>query len=146
MIAVYEHTQIGRVVIFPIAIIACIIIVAAISSPTRAVLIGVAAVLAVVALLMWKLTVRVDDDALRVSFGPGLISKQVPLAEIQSCEPVRTGWSAGWGIHHTRHGRLYNVSIGDAVAIRLRNGQQFCIGTDQPNELIAAIRRFASAR
>ena len=45
-----------------------------------------------------------------------------------------------------RRGWLYNVTIGDAVAIRLRNGKQVCIGTDQPNELEEAIRRFASAK
>jgi len=33
----------------------------------------------------------------------------------------------------------------DAVAIALRNGRKFALGTDDPHGLVAAIRRFSSA-
>ena len=55
-------------------------------------------------------------------------------------------WWYGWGIHLTPYGWLYNVSGWDAVAITLRNGRRVSLGTDQPNELCAAIRRSASAK
>lgn len=146
MTSVYQHTQIGRAMIYPLAAIATVALILAIAAPALRVAVLPAIVLGATAFLMWKLTVRVDNAALRVWFGPGLIHKQVRLAEIESCEPIRTKWTAGWGIHYTRHGWLYNVRIGDAVAIRLRDGKRFCVGTDQPHELVDAIRRFASAR
>jgi hypothetical protein len=49
------------------------------------------------------------------------------------------------GIHLTPYGWLYNVSGLDAVAIRLRNGRKFALGTDDPYRLTAAIRRFSFA-
>ena len=43
------------------------------------------------------------------------------------------------GIHHTPYGWLYNVSGFDAVAITLRDGRKFAVGTDDPHGLITAI-------
>lgn len=102
--------------------------------------------LLIVALLFWKLTVTVDEKALRASFGPGLIYKEVSVREIDRCEPMQVRWWHGWGIRFTTNGWLYNVSGPDAVIVTLRDGCQFCVGTDEPQELMAAIRRFASAR
>lgn len=146
MTTIYEHTQVGRSLILGLGAIILFMAVMAVSSAELRVLFIAAAGVAVTLVLMWKLTVRVDGNTLRASFGPGLIHKEVPLAEIKSAEPIRTGWSAGVGIHYTRRGWLYNVAAGDAVAIQLRSGKQFCVGTDQPTELVDAIRRFASAR
>jgi hypothetical protein len=146
MTAIYEHTQVGRAFICGLGAIILIIGGTAMISPDLRVLFVGAAGVAITLALMWKLTVRVDGETLRAAFGPGVIHKEVRLAEIESAEPIRTGWSAGVGIHYTRRGWLYNVAMGDAVAIRLRSGKQFCIGTDQAAELVAAIRRFASAR
>jgi hypothetical protein len=47
----------------------------------------------------------------------------------------------GWGIHLTPYGCLYNVSGFDAVAITLRDGRKFALGTDDPHGLVDAIRR-----
>jgi hypothetical protein len=44
------------------------------------------------------------------------------------------------GIHLTPCGWLYNVSGFDAVAITLRDGRKFALGTDDPHGLVAAIR------
>jgi hypothetical protein len=43
------------------------------------------------------------------------------------------------GIHHTPYGWLYNVSGFDVVAITLRDGRKFAVGTDDPHGLITAI-------
>ncbi len=76
---------------------------------------------------------------LLASFGIGLIKKKVPLAQIIACEPIRIRWRYGWGIHLTPYGWLYNVSGLDAVAITLRTGRKFALGTDDPHGLAAAI-------
>ena len=75
-----------------------------------------------------------------LSWQMGLICKKVPLAEIAECEPIRIRWWYGWGIHLTPYGWLYNVSGLDAVAITLRDGRKFALGTDDPEGLVAAIR------
>jgi hypothetical protein len=100
----------------------------------------------VTALLFRKLTITVDEKAFRAAFGPGFIHKEVAISEIERCEPMRIRWWYGLGIHLTRNGWLYNVSGGDAVILHLRDGRRLCFGTDEPQELQAAVRRFASAR
>jgi len=82
--------------------------------------------------------VEITDRELRWKFGPGLIRKSVPLAEIVSAQPARTGPS--WGIHWSpRTGWLYNVSGFDAVAVTLRSGKKFALGTDEPQALAARL-------
>ncbi len=58
---------------------------------------------------------------------------------IVACEPIRIKWWYGWGIHLTAYGWLYNVSGLNAVAITLRNGRKFALGTDDPNGLVKAL-------
>jgi hypothetical protein len=140
----YKHTQIGHAIIYPFIAISCILLVVAAVSP----LLRLGIVLALpLLLLVWifsKLTITIDETRLHASFGPGFVYKDVPLDRVVSCEPVRIKWWEGWGIHLSRFGWLYNVSGWDAVAIQLRDGRRLAIGTDQPNELAAAIRRSAS--
>jgi hypothetical protein len=142
----YEHRQTGFWIIYSIGLPALILLaVGAFWSPRRPTLF-LALVLLLSVLLFWKLTVKIDNETLRASFGIGLIHKTVPVANIVACEPIRIRWWWGWGIHLTPYGWLYNVSGFDAVVITLRNGGRFCLGTDQPNDLVVAIRRVASVR
>ena len=142
----YEHTQIGYVIIWvtggAIALIAAVSISA--PSPDRGVLFLVALLLLIVLPLFYKLTIKIDDEMLRACFGIGLISKKVPLAQIAACEPMRVPWWSGWGMRFTLTpfgwGWLYNVSGWDAVAIKLRNGREFALGTDDPHGLAEAIQ------
>ena len=106
----------------------------------------VALIVLVTTVIFSKLTINIDDVYVRAIFGPGLTFRKIRLADIATCEPIRIRWWYGWGIHRTPYGWLYNVSGWDAVAITLRNGRLVSLGTDQPNELCEAIRRFASAR
>lgn len=42
------------------------------------------------------ITITIDNEALHVSFGRGLIRKRVPLAEIVRCESIRIRWWYAW--------------------------------------------------
>ena len=117
---VYQHTQIGSTMIL--------------------ILVVVAMALIALSAFFSRLTITIADGILRASFGPGLTVKKVPLSEIASCEPIRIRWWYGWGIHLTRYGWLYNIAGWDAVAITLRDGRKFALGTDDPQGLTAAIR------
>jgi hypothetical protein len=90
--------------------------------------------------LFYKLTITIEGDTLRASFGIGIIRKNIRLADIAGCEAIRTRWWYGWGIHLTPHGWLYNVSGFDAVAISLRDGRKLALGTDDLGGLTAAIQ------
>lgn len=96
--------------------------------------------------LFHSLTIEVADGELRWRFGPGLIRKRVALDMIVSAEPVRTNVLEGWGIHLGRYGWLYNVSGFDAVAIKMKNGQHFALGTDEPEQLVMCLKAAQAVR
>ena len=100
----------------------------------------VSIILLVSLVLFYRLRITIEDETFRASFGPGIIHKRVRLAEIGGCEPIRICWWYGRGIHLTPYGWLYNVSSFDGVAITLRDGRKFALGTDDPHALTTAIR------
>jgi hypothetical protein len=55
-------------------------------------------------------------------------------------ELARSNWREGWGIRVTSRGMLYNVSGTGAVEVRLRSGERFRLGSDEPETLLRAIR------
>ena len=136
----YEHTQIGHVIISSLLTLILIASCGLIgSSFHREPAVIVSIILLVCLVLFYKLRITIDDQTLWASFGPGIIRKRVRLADIVGCEPVGIRWWYGWGIHLTPCGWLYNVSGFDAVAITLRDGRKFALGTDDPQGLTEAI-------
>jgi hypothetical protein len=139
----YEHTQIGHVIIWPLL---GIILIA--NGVTEALAhwpaLVVSLILLVCLILFYRLKITIKDETLWASFGLGIIRKRVRLAEIVGCESIRIRWWYGWGIHLTPCGWLYNVSGLDAVAITLRDGKRFALGTDDPHGLTEAIRAATS--
>jgi hypothetical protein len=87
-----------------------------------------------------SLTIEVDADEIRMSFGPGLIKKSWAVSTCTSARTIRTRLIDGWGIRLTKDGWLYNVSIPHAVLIRLVNGKAVQLGSDEPEQLLAALR------
>ena len=139
---VYEHTQIGHVIIW--SLLAIILIASSGLIGNHALPVLILLLLLVCLVLFYKLKITIQNETLCASFGPGIIRKRVRLAEIVGCEPIRIRWWYGWGIHLTPRGWLYNVSGFDAVAITLRDGGKFALGTDDPNGLAAALREAIS--
>jgi hypothetical protein len=133
----YERAQIGYSMIWILAVAAIPVAIGATfeSSPHREIFLVVSIVLLVTIPLFYKLTITIDNEALRWSFGLGIISKKVRLAEIAACEPIRIRWWYGWEIHLTPYGWLYNVSGLGAVAITLNNGRKFALGTDESRRI-----------
>lgn len=144
----YEHTQIGYLTVCVLFLVAVFVAITGIVAPFgRGVLLNNAVlelILIICAIVFSKLTINVDKAILRARLAMGVVCKKVPLGEILECEPIRIRWWYGWGIHLTPYGWLYNVSGLDAVAITLRNGRKFALGTDDPQGLVAAIRHFRS--
>jgi hypothetical protein len=141
----YEHTQIGYLticILFGATI--CVAVMAIVVPANRDGLLisaTIEVIFLICAIVFSKLTIKIDGETLRACFAMGLVFKKVPLAEIAACEPLRIRWWYGWGIHLTPYGWLYNVSGLDAVAITLRDGRKFALGTDNPQALVDAIER-----
>lgn len=130
----YQHTQRGKLIL--VAMLIATLGTLAGGLAFRPILI-VVPILVLCGWLFHSLTIEVSEGELRWCFGPGLIRKRVALDMIASVKPVRTNVLEGWGIHLSRYGWLYNVSGFDAVAIRMKNGQHFALGTDEPEKLAA---------
>ena len=105
-----------------------------------AVMLLVAAILLVTLFLFASLTVEVSDTEVSLSFGPGVIHKSFQVDEIRDARTVRNPWYYGWGIHMTPHGWLFNVAGSEAVELIFDSGTKVRIGSDEPSQLMAAIR------
>jgi hypothetical protein len=141
----YEHTQRGTVILVTLvgAAAICLAVTAAVPAPPY-VAPMVLGVFAISAYMFSSLTIQIAGRTLRWHFGPGIFRKEVPLSDVQGAEVTETRLIHGWGIHRTPRGWLYNVSGFQAVAVRLRGGKEFLLGTDEPERLRAAILRAIS--
>ena len=138
----YEHTQPGwlvRVASAPILVVA--LLVAVLAGSEAWVAIPVLGFYVLIMTLFGSLTVRVDDAKVTAAFGIGWVRKSFPLDQIESVEPVRNPWYYFWGIRYYGRGWLYNISGLDGVRLHLTDDREARIGTDEPAELAAAIRR-----
>jgi hypothetical protein len=139
----YRHTQTGWTIWGICLILALLAALGAVAGSEGA-RVAVAVLLAVVVLFP-SLTVTVDPEGIEVQYGTGVIRRRFPLAEVDTCAPVRNPWWWGWGIKVMwgsggRPGWLYNISGLEAVELRMKDGRLIRIGTDEPERLSEAIR------
>jgi hypothetical protein len=135
----YRHTQPGTLVLaalaVPVVVIACVSALVGLEPVSLL----VAVILLACALLFGSLGVEVTGAELCLWFGVGLIRRRFPLAEIRRATRVRNRWYWGWGIRRMPRGWLYNVSGLEAVEIEMADGRIHRVGTDRPEELLAAL-------
>ncbi|MCY3773305.1 MAG: hypothetical protein OXG98_14965 [Gemmatimonadetes bacterium] len=140
----YRHTQFGTVnVVIIIAILPLVFLPAWLAGAAPLAWMILIFLLGIL-VLFYNLTVTIDAEHLRISFGIGVIRKRFPLDQIDSCQPVRNSWLYGWGIRLTPRGWLYNVSGLKAVELKMKSGKTCRIGTDEPEVLAAALREALS--
>ncbi|MCM4151707.1 hypothetical protein DHD05_08905 [Arenibacter sp. N53] len=76
-----------------------------------------------------RLKTVIDNENLRMSFFP-FIKKNVIWDDIKNAKIVDYGFVGGWGIRlGTKYGTIYNISGSKGLAIELKNGKKFLIGT-----------------
>ena len=132
----YSHRQFGRGFV---AMIAAMMFFLATMTLLSGVFMIALAVPAVLVLLFHSLRVEVDRNALRLSYGIGVVRKRFDLTSLRDAYAVRNKWWYGLGIRLTPHGWLYNVSGLDAVEIVRTSGKKFRVGTDEPQALVTAL-------
>ena len=135
----YKHTQVGYVILVSLSVLCIASLAVSLDVNTRPPGILAAVILLVCEVLFGWMTIEIGGGRLKWSFGPGLIRKSAPLDQIANARLWRMPFPGGWGIHWTRKGWLYNVSGLRGVAVTLKNGKPFVLGTDEPDQLIAAI-------
>jgi hypothetical protein len=143
----YEHTQRGTIllVIF-LGTVLFLLAIDRLVPGARGVPLVLVGIFGMCGFLFSSLTIQVTDRALRWQFGLGFIRKEVPLAEIERVEVTETTFLQGWGIHYTARGWLYNISGFQAIAVRLKSGKTFLLGTDEPDRLRAALLQSLSQK
>ncbi|OPX64297.1 MULTISPECIES: hypothetical protein [unclassified Methanoregula] len=136
----YEHTQTGMLQIIAVLAIIVIILVMTLLFGPLLIPLAVLFLLVVTVLCFATLTVTIEDDAVRIRFGPlGLVRREWPVRDIVAVSEVTNPWYYGYGIRWTPHGPLYNVSGSHAIEILLLSGKKVRIGTDEPEALVRAI-------
>jgi hypothetical protein len=135
----YRHTQIGTLVLVSVGIALILLVTLILTTTVHPIAVAVAVLLLLCVAMFHSLTVEVTDETVRVRFGMGPIGKSFPTPAIQEARVVRNPWYYGWGIRWFPRGWLFNVAGFDAVELVMRDRRVYRIGTDQPDELLAAI-------
>lgn len=132
----YRHNQSGYAILVVFSLGVIVITYPGLAGNFDGSLLFVLTVVCIVCLLLFSsLTVMVNKDRILIKFGLGIIKKEIPISDIESCKKVKNPWWYGWGIHITPDGWLYNVSGLNAIEIKMKNGRRCRIGTDEPGEL-----------
>ncbi len=146
----YKHTQIGSLMLVVFLVVLALFSWAHITASAEPVSVDSGTNFAVTAIMAFILFILasfvllqaiVDGKYLRIKFGYGIFQKKFSLDDILSVSIVKNHWYYGWGIRGWLWPKMwiYNVSGFDAVEIKLKNGNTYRIGTDEPKKLEQAI-------
>lgn len=105
-------------------------------------LIVIAFAISFVTLLFYKLTVKINNDGILLTYGIGLIRIKLNIHQIESVEITRTPWYYGLGIRISPQGLIYNIQSLNAIKINhSKNGKSktLFIGSPQPELVLKAI-------
>ncbi len=140
----YEHTQKG--IIRPIlwaSAVGCLVLMLFTPGgelPHVLVLGAVALLFVFLSFAFAGLTVRDEGERLAVRFGPiPLFKRTIPYAMVTAVERDRSTFWAGWGIHWTLKGMLWNIGGFDCVRV-VTERRAVRIGTDDPDGLLEFLR------
>jgi transcriptional regulator with XRE-family HTH domain len=141
----YAHVQRADYILLGVALIAVFIISipteVAVALSTNAMLIKALLIVPLVILgtVFYSLTIEINEEQIHWYFGPGLLSRTLPLQEIESNQAVKNPLWWGFGIRDFGYGRMYNVSGLLGVELNLKSGAKIRLGTDEPAYLNTAI-------
>lgn len=135
----YSHTQ--EVPTSVCLGVGALVLAATILVPLRLGKVLLAGTLAGAGYTFRSLKVNVDQFAIEIIFGGWYKARHIFIRDVLDCWTIRMNPVNGWGIHYTAEGWLYNVYGLNAVAVKLRDDSTVFIGTDEPSELVYAIRQ-----
>jgi len=139
----YRHTQRGIVFIAALAMgIVVNLLSAGTTGTAQPIHIGIIGLLGLALFTFLSLTVEIENSTLECRLGIGIIRKTIQLTRVREAQRVRLPWYAGWGVRWIPGQYIiWRVSGLEAVELVMIDGSRFRIGTDQPEELVQAIRK-----
>ena len=91
-----------------------------------------------------SLVTTVTDDAISVGFTPfgtrRIARHEIATATVTTYAPI--GDYGGWGYRVSRKGKAYNMMGKEGLQLALRSGERILIGTQQAEQLTAAVEQF----
>ncbi len=131
-----KKTQLGSVFIVIILSVAVLVLY---NDPDFRSNILTMAILAILLLMFYKLTIEVTDEVIKFSFGIGVIKGSYKLSEVKNCKSLKYT-PLGWGIRYRPGVILYNVSGNKAIELEIKDKKRkVWIGTNSPDELVEYI-------
>ncbi len=134
----YRHTQFGTMILFAIGPVLLFLLILLFARPSGLAIV-LFAVMAIIMVTFCSMTVLINDQAVIIHFGPGLLRIHFHLKEILNCRVIDNPALSFWGIHWVFPGWIYNVSGRQSVEMTMKAGNPVLIGTDEPDKLAAAI-------
>lgn len=119
-----------------------------------ALIITTALVTALMLFLLWlfyilELQTCITEEGIRYRFFPFRWKyKMIKRSEITDLEVIKynpIGDYGGWGIRYGSKGKALNVSGNMGLMIRLTSGKNLLLGTNKPEELREAVKKFVNA-
>jgi len=93
-----------------------------------------------------KLSTKITEEKIMVRFFP-FVKRTFLWDEIESAEVLDYGFVGGWGIRiGTEFGTVYNIKASKGIALKLKNGRDFLIGTQKEAELKQLLKQLKSDR
>ncbi|PKD43934.1 hypothetical protein [Rhodohalobacter barkolensis] len=141
----YKNTQIGyfTILVFGIVLIFLSVITfsGGINPAEQPILNGALLLFLLLFINFSSLTVQVNRRELIWYFGPGVWKYRIPIEQIRDVSEVKTNPLEGVGFRwNPLKGWLYNVSGLKAVKVIQKDGKATRIGTNEPEQLVQAIR------
>ena len=91
-----------------------------------------------------KMTTIINEQVIRMSYFP-FGNKHTKWEDIEEARVVNYGFVGGWGLRiGTKYGTVYNVKGNMGLALTLKNGKKFLIGTQRPEELEALLEKIGT--
>ena len=80
------------------------------------------------------LITKINEDGIKMHFVP-FVKKSIKWNELESLKVVNYGF-VGYGVRlGSKYGTVYNINGNKGLAIKLKNGKKFVIGTQKETEL-----------
>lgn len=97
-------------------------------------------ILFMIGLANLRMKTKINKKGIKFQFTPFIYHK-VKFKEIDNVEVVDFGYVGGWGIHTSpKYGTVYSIKGHTGLAIELKNGEKFCIGTQRAEEIEAILK------
>ena len=91
-------------------------------------------------LMFAKMSLTVDDTKIHIIFWWGFPKKEVLLNDIRSVELHELSYWWGTGVKGVKQGSMWRAWGETVVLVKQSNGKRVIIGSDNPDDLLQAIR------